>query len=49
MKEEKFPHTKEASSLMETGGGREGSFGAMEESAGVQKAKQRDSFTQDWC
>ena len=36
---------------METGGGREGSFGAMEESAatGVQRAKRRDSHTGEQC
>ena len=36
---------------MEMGNWQGGSFGAMEESAatGVQRAKQRDSHTEDWC
>ena len=49
MKEERFPHTRKS-----LRGGRlrvaeGGSFGAMEESAatGVQRAKQRDSHTED--
>ena len=50
MKEGKFPHTRKPL-LAETGGGRGGSFGATEESTatGVQRAKWRDSRTEDWC
>ena len=42
---------KETPSLAEMGCGWGGSFGAMEESAatGVQRAKQRDSRTEDQC
>ena len=52
MREEKFPLTRKPPSLVETGsGGVGGSFGATEESAatGVQRAKWRDSCTEDWC
>ena len=36
---------------MDTGGGGGWSFGTKEESTatGVQRAKQRDSYTEDWC
>ena len=51
MKEEKFPCTRKPLHWWRQGGGREGSFGAMEESAatGVQRAKRRDSRTEDQC
>ena len=48
MKEERFPHTRSPF----TGGGRVGgSFRATEESVatGVQRAKRRDSHTEDRC
>ena len=50
MKEEKFPHTRKPFT-----GGDEGwqgaTFRAVEESTaiGVQRAKWRDSCTEDWC
>ena len=42
---------QEDPSLVDTGGGRGESFGAMEESTatGEQRAKRRDSLTEDWC
>ena len=51
MKEERFPHTRKAihrQRLLVAGGG---SFGATEENAvtGVQRAKWRDSCTEDQC
>ena len=51
MKEERFPHTRKplrGQRLLVAEGG---SFGTTEESAatGVQRAKQRDSHTEDWC
>ena len=51
MKEEKFPHTKEPLHWRRQGWAGGGSFGATEESAatGVQRAKQRDSHTEDRC
>ena len=52
MKEEKFPHTSKPLHWQRQGmGGGGGSFGAREESAvtGVQRAKQRDSLTEDRC
>ena len=51
MKEEKFPHTRKPLHWRRRGGGLAGSFGATEESAatGVQRAKQRDSSTEDRC
>ena len=52
MKQEKFPHTRKSLHGRDGGqGGGGGSFGAMEESAaiGVQRAKRRDSSTEDQC
>ena len=51
VKEEKFPYTRKTLHWQRQGVGREGSFGATKESAatGVQRAKQRDSHTEDWC
>ena len=53
MKEEKFPHTRKPLHWwrQEVVVGGEGSFGAMKESTakGVQRAKWRDSCTEDWC
>ena len=51
MKEEKVPHTRKPLHWRRWGGGRGGSFGAMEESAatGVQRANWRDSRTEDQC
>ena len=52
MKEEKFPHTRKALHRRRWGRGVVGgSFGAMEDSTakGVQRAKWRDSRTEDWC
>ena len=51
VKEEKFPHTRKPLHLQTGGGGGRGSFRATEESAatGVQRAKQRDSHTEDGC
>ena len=42
---------REEKEVVETVVGREGSFGATEESAatGVGRAKRRDSHTEDWC
>ena len=47
MKEDKFPHTRRPLHWWRWGGGREGSFGATEESSatGLQRAKWRDSHT----
>ena len=49
MKEEKFPHTRKPLHWRRWGVG--GSFRAMEEIAatGVQRAKQRNSHTEDRC
>ena len=51
MKEEKFPHTRKPLHWRRRGVGRGGSFRAMEEGAatGVQRAKRRDSRTEDQC
>ena len=52
MKEEKFPHTRKPLHWQRQGVGQGGgSFGASEESAatGVQRAKQRDPHTENWC
>ena len=51
MKEEKFPYTRKPLHWQRWGVGRGESFGAMEESAatGLQRAKQRDSHTEDQC
>ena len=48
MKEEKFPHTRKP---LHWQGQEVGSFRATEESTatGVQRAKQRDSHTEDQC
>ena len=48
MKEERFPHTRKPLHWGDEGGG---SFGATEKSAatGVQRAKRRDSHTEDPC
>ena len=50
MKEEKFPHSRKPLHWWGRGG-RGGSFGATEESTvtGVQRAKWRDSCTEDHC
>ena len=50
VKEEKFPHTRKPLHWRRRGG-RGGSFRATKESAatGVQRAKQRDSCTEDQC
>ena len=51
MKEERFPHTRKPlhRRILQVAEG--GSFGAMEESTatGVQRAKRRDSRTEDQC
>ena len=51
MKEEKFLHTRKPLHWWKRGVGGGVSFGAMEESAatGVQRAKWRDSCTEDQC
>ena len=54
MKEENFPHSRKPlhwPRQRRVGWGRGGSFGTTEESAatGVQRAKQRDSRTEDQC
>ena len=50
MKEERFPHTRKPLHWWRPGWAG-GSFGAMEESTatGVQRAKWRDSHTEDCC
>ena len=50
MKEEKFPHTRKPLHWQRWGVAR-GSFRATEESTAteVQRAKRRDSRTEDWC
>ena len=51
VKEEKFPHTRKPLHWRRRGVTGVGSFGSMEESAatGVQRAKRRDSRTEDRC
>ena len=51
MKEERFPHTRKPLHGQRLRVAEGGSFRAMEESAatGVQRAKRRDSRTEDWC
>ena len=51
MKEEKFPYTRKPLHWRRRRVAVGGSFGAMEESAatGVQRAKRRDSRTEDRC
>ena len=51
MEEERFPHTRKPLHERRLWAGERRSFGAMEEKAatGVQRAKQRDSCTEDWC
>ena len=51
VKEEKFPHTRKALHWWRLRVAEGGSFGATEESTatGVQRAKQRDSCTEEWC
>ena len=51
MKEERFPHTRKPLRGWRLRVAEGGSFGAAEESAatGVQRAKQRDSRTEDPC
>ena len=51
MKEERFPHTKKPLHWQRLRVVEGRSFGATEESAaaGVQRAKRRDSRTEDWC
>ena len=51
MKEEQFPRTRKSLHWQRQGVGRGVSFGATEESAttGVQRAKWRDSLTEDGC
>ena len=51
MKEERFPHIRKAIHEWRLWVAEGGNFGAMEQSAatGVQRAKQRDSCTEDWC
>ena len=51
MKEEKFPHTRKPLHWWRWGGGRGGSFRATEERTGigVQRAKRRESRTEDQC
>ena len=51
MKEERFPHTRKALRGQRLRVVEGGSFGATEESAatGVQRAKQRDSRTEERC
>ena len=50
VKEEKFPHTRKPLHWRRQGW-RRGSFGVTEEitATGVQRAKWRDSLTEDWC
>ena len=50
VKEEKLPHTRKPLHWQRRGW-REGSCRAMEESTaiGMQRAKQRDARTEDWC
>ena len=51
MKEERFPHTRKPLRRWRLQVAERGSFGATEESTatGVQRAKQRDSRTEDQC
>ena len=51
MKEEKFPHTRKPLRGQRLRVAEGGSFGAREESAatGVQRAKRRESCTEDRC
>ena len=51
MKEKRFPHTRKPLGGRRLREAEAGSFGAMEESAatGVQRAKRRDSHTEDGC
>ena len=51
MKEEKFPHTRKLIHWQGRGVVSGGGFGVTEESAatGVQRAKRRDSHTEDQC
>ena len=51
MKEERFPHTRKTLRGLRLRVAEGGSFRATEESAakGVQRAKQRDSRTEDRC
>ena len=51
MKEERFPHTRKPLRGRRLWVAEGGSFGAMEESAaiGVQRAKRRDSHTENRC
>ena len=51
VKEERFPHTRKPLHWQRRGVAKGGSFGATEESAatGVQRAKRRDSRTEDQC
>ena len=51
VKEEKFLHTTKPLHWQRWGVAEGGSFGATEESTatGVQRAKRRDSRTEDWC
>ena len=51
MKEERFPHTRKPLLWWRLRVAKGGSFGTAEESAatGVQRAKQRDSRTEDRC
>ena len=51
VKEEKFPHTRKPLCRQRLQVAEGGSFRAMEESTatGVQRAKRRDSCTEDWC
>ena len=51
MKEERFPHTRKPLHKWRLRVAEGGSFGVMEDSAaiGVQRAKLRDSLTEDQC
>ena len=51
VKEERFPYTRKPLRGQRLPVAEGGSFGAMEESTatGVQRAKRRDSHTEDWC
>ena len=51
MKEEKFPHTRKPLHWQRQWGVQKGSFGVTEKSTatGVQRAKQRESHTEDQC
>ena len=51
MKEKRFPHTRKPLRGQRLRGAEGGSFGATEESTatGVQRAKRRDSHTEDQC